>query len=865
MTIFAGFDHLDPIAKARRMRLVSLILSIFVCLFLASATAQTLNPPNWADGYINVQAGAIVNTTVINRSPLPNNLNILAQGAITTWNITLPNPAFDGELIYIGCPGGNVGTINIHTSDGSTIQGGAAPSCAAGTGVGAEYEFSSTANIWYYIAASIGTAPIASAAVVYADLQTGVDWCAKVTNAMALLPSTGGIVDARGLTGAQNCANGLTIPNNVSVLLGVTTLTVSKEIILNNYSSLICPAIGLGDGDQTGTAMIQQAAGSTLPYMVSVPGSFAGIENCLFDGNSANSTTSTALVKITGSHGSWEGASVQWGAGDNIQLISRGTSASTSTWKFHKLQTVHAVGRAFYCFGSSDSQFNQSQFEFSGGPGIELDNCNGNRFVNIDVGGNGFAGYNGPTGANTAATSPAIYQHGQTYVSGQFTGSSGTLFNTVNLGNNYGQDILIDGTVPTQSGTVGGTISSGDVNTLTFAGTYLNGGASVIVSYTAQPGDTATQVAAGLAAAIVANATLVGYEIGATAASGALTVYIPEMLQTVASAGAAPTATNVTVTYSTTGAETLPLVSGYATGGASQISIDNITSIGGPRTSNLFSSIEIYNSHGGNNIVSNSRGTDQAAHTYASYIDIHGVTGQTGYDTVNGASITGTWPTPTFAGIFVGVPVQTSIKQACSNIFSIPGCFSSETFFQATKSGSNVLTASTLGASAGDSNAIVAINPSTATYGYVNIDAVVGTQQVSSRHAAVGSAGGGSAGPGTVYELTANASGALQIAEQFGGVPLGGSNVSCPFSQPSGYATRGTIKITSTCSAGGTITLQYFGSAPHGWMARILKNDTTSGDQPTSSLSTSTASTVTMAFPNGANANDIIEYEFAPE
>ena len=51
-----------------------------------------------------------------------------------------------------------------------------------------------------------------------ADAMAGVDWCAKVANAIALLPSTGGVVDARGLTGAQNCASGLTtVSSNTSM------------------------------------------------------------------------------------------------------------------------------------------------------------------------------------------------------------------------------------------------------------------------------------------------------------------------------------------------------------------------------------------------------------------------------------------------------------------------------------------------------------------------------------------------------------------------------------------------------------------------------------------------------------------------
>src|SRR5215469_2639431 len=42
--------------------------------------------------------------------------------------------------------------------------------------------------------------------VVMADTQTGSDACAKITTAVGKLPSTGGVIDARGFQGTQGCA-----------------------------------------------------------------------------------------------------------------------------------------------------------------------------------------------------------------------------------------------------------------------------------------------------------------------------------------------------------------------------------------------------------------------------------------------------------------------------------------------------------------------------------------------------------------------------------------------------------------------------------------------------------------------------------
>jgi len=263
------------------MRTIILFINICLAILWASALgAQTLNPPNWANGYINVPGGATVNTIIINRQPLPNNLNILAQGAITTWNITLPNPAFDGQLIYIGCPGGNVATINISTSDGSTIAGANTTSCTVGVGIQLTYQFNQPINLWQNVSISL----LQSTAVVYADLQPGADWCAKVTAAEALLPSTGGIVDARGLLGAQNCAGGLTVTNNaISILLGATTLSFSAPINFNGAqflgvgtkSTILIPTFPTGNAFTVGSATALQGGAEVGNFSIIPPNSIS--------------------------------------------------------------------------------------------------------------------------------------------------------------------------------------------------------------------------------------------------------------------------------------------------------------------------------------------------------------------------------------------------------------------------------------------------------------------------------------------------------------------------------------------------------------------------------------------------------------
>lgn len=92
-------------------------LALLLCLFSAPALAQGyLNPPIYATGVVLVQPGTTV-TTVLRQAYSPNNLTAYAAGPISTWTIVLPHPAFDGQIISIGCPGGAVTSLLVQSPD----------------------------------------------------------------------------------------------------------------------------------------------------------------------------------------------------------------------------------------------------------------------------------------------------------------------------------------------------------------------------------------------------------------------------------------------------------------------------------------------------------------------------------------------------------------------------------------------------------------------------------------------------------------------------------------------------------------------------------------------------------------------------
>ena len=96
-----------------------------------------------------VAAGTTVNTQV-----LAYNENVLATGAITTWNVTLPANPYAGQRVTINCPGGTVSTLAIAASatpSGQTLVGTNPTSCTSGGAItnGSSWQYSLTAKSWY--------------------------------------------------------------------------------------------------------------------------------------------------------------------------------------------------------------------------------------------------------------------------------------------------------------------------------------------------------------------------------------------------------------------------------------------------------------------------------------------------------------------------------------------------------------------------------------------------------------------------------------------------------------------------------------------------------------------------------------------
>jgi hypothetical protein len=113
---------------------------------------------------------------------------------------------------------------------------------------------------------------------IYADQQSGADACAKITTALGLLPSTGGIVDATGFQGNQVCAAGVTFPANkpITLKLGAWALIAGTNTAITVPASGVVCIKGFGPtfGGSGNTSIITSTASSTAM-------SWAGSRGCL--------------------------------------------------------------------------------------------------------------------------------------------------------------------------------------------------------------------------------------------------------------------------------------------------------------------------------------------------------------------------------------------------------------------------------------------------------------------------------------------------------------------------------------------------------------------------------------------------------
>jgi hypothetical protein len=308
-------------------------------------------------------------------------------------------------------------------------------------------------------------------ALRFADQFLGSDAGAKITAAIADLPTTGGIVDARGLSGPQTFSTGINVGASgvgkpVTLLLGPGVYTTNGLVTVYQNSSIIGVPVGLSDGVSPAIdvrnaqrTVIEAATGAALWAVVRIgddtdAGAAYGalLQDVTIDGNCGitfNIITST----ITPSNGSCpnggtrtdpNGAtllvtnspavnltrvSVQNSAGHGILIRSPDGLANTSegTKLLHVSSDFNRLD-GLYVYKTTDIIVSQSWFEHSIGHGIELESTGAFRINNSDISSN----FSWPGNFG-------VYIHG--------TVNAGYHVVTGNQFSNVNDDVHIEGTV----------------------------------------------------------------------------------------------------------------------------------------------------------------------------------------------------------------------------------------------------------------------------------------------------------------------------------------------------------------------------------------------------------------------------------
>lgn len=238
---------------------------------------------------------------------------------------------------------------------------------------------------------------IGNTAIRIASQFPGSDMDAKVIAAIADLPATGGIVDARGLDGAQSIASALSIgtaTKPVIVLLGVGTITTSATITVNDGSALIGLPQGMDTGSNDTPTIIKQANSVNLASIVSLSGPFAVIQDITIDGNKANNPTALdGLLVNLASRAEIHRVTVHDAKRHGVRVASTGTANQSCCGKIGKLMSLNNGGDGLKVENTNDVSINdKSEFEANAQYGIELSDSSATRIENSDISGNDLDG-----------------------------------------------------------------------------------------------------------------------------------------------------------------------------------------------------------------------------------------------------------------------------------------------------------------------------------------------------------------------------------------------------------------------------------------------------------------------------------------
>lgn len=322
-----------------------LLLALTFIFLSLPALAQAINPPSWATGYINVAGGTTVTTNITNSPTAPNNLNITAGGAITTWNVRMPFPTFDGQLITIACPYGNVTTLNVTAVAPDTVQSGGPSSCTTVPGQAVQYQYFRTLAQWAVLATGTSAGGLGTMGSVTLSAGTNITLsgsCNSITSINCTIntpASMGSVAVVAGTnitlsgtctgTASINCTvNGAAAPTASAT--GGLTATANVFSLGGDSGNIVYTSPGqlqLGKSGTAGTLAIgnatsglltlKAAAGALGANSITFPATGGVIAADAFLGVGSGLNSTAGLLGFGDTHVAYQLGAATWVAADN--------------------------------------------------------------------------------------------------------------------------------------------------------------------------------------------------------------------------------------------------------------------------------------------------------------------------------------------------------------------------------------------------------------------------------------------------------------------------------------------------------------------------------------------------------------------
>jgi hypothetical protein len=217
---------------------------------------------------------------------------------------------------------------------------------------------------------------------------SGSDACAWITSAQLNLPSTGGTIDARGVTGAASCASALTIGSPtkpVTLLLSAgVTFTVNGQWIIGGSASHVIgvsgsTVISQGNSFPSNTPVLQIGNGSivTGATFENLAVNNNGIANSIGGENISgqeNSGFVNMVVQNCTKYGLWyEGSTAQNSFGRDWFILCSGAGAGTVNSYIHNVPSFRGISGG--TFATNDG--------LTIGNGLVIDGTSGGVFQNL--------------------------------------------------------------------------------------------------------------------------------------------------------------------------------------------------------------------------------------------------------------------------------------------------------------------------------------------------------------------------------------------------------------------------------------------------------------------------------------------------